>query len=651
MLDFSQKNHNFYDDLLLVIALTISIGGFVYFFYALNWLGLIISLTLIIIAFRLTRQYFISPKRIDGRSVPRDRLILAAYGLTYTIATLTLFLNRTDRSLISPWQVVNPNFFYLYILLSLILVWLLTRVSLGKTWKLILFSLHYLLSFSVAAIIYKIGYGFDPFIHQATLELIDAKGAVLPKTPYYAGQYGLIIIIHKLIGLPVAWLNRFLVPGLASLILPTAIFNFLNEPGKQTNDKHGINIFLTTLFLLIFTFSPFIVTTPQNLSYIFLILTILSGLKSDAWPKTIIWAAATAVIHPLTGLPALAWAGLTVIRKYQDKIKGEIKAYLRPAVWLSSALVLPLALFLSSGHSFKTGTEIMTSFSDYLTDLIGNPGTASREDWLTNLIYFFASNYQVAVLFFIIGLIIYYWFRRHKLIEEKRQNFFDIMILNSALVVAYLLSGLINFSNLINYEQADYAKRIPIIIFILFLPLIIPAGEKLIARIGRQGLPTRIIWLGLGLAGLTASLYLSYPRFDKYYNSRGYSTGINDIKAVQLVAEKANRSYIVLANQQVSAAALKKFGFDHYFSTGVGPVYFYPIPTGGPLYQYYLDMVYKSPSRESMTEALRLTGAKDGYLIVNKYWYQSDRVIGEAKLRADKWWTINNEIYIFLYQD
>ncbi len=655
LFNLSQKNYNIYDSLLLIIALTISVGGLVYYFYALNWLGLIISLAIIIIAFWKTRRYFINSQKSSDQTSSSGWFLIVIYIIIYAALVFTLLSSQSDRSLISPWQVVPSYFFWLYTLLSLVLVWLLSKSELGKIIKLIIISLHYFISFSVAAVIYKIGYGFDPFIHQATMQLIDAKGLVLPKTPYYSGQYGLIIIWHKLSGLTIASLNKFLVPGLASLLLPTAIYRFLEDgrsvTGNQKNEKNTINILLTALFLLTLTFSPFIVTTPQNLSYLFLILTLLLSLKHNHWLKITILAVATAIIHPLTGLPALVWASLIIINQNSEKIKATTKKYLRLSVWSFSALALPLALFLTSGHSYKTGSEVSSSLFNALNSLLGNPASAGREDWLSNLIYFFANNYQLAWLVIIISLLFYFWRTKDGLDQIKKQQLSNTVLVTSSLAIAYLLSGLINFSDLINYEQADYAKRIPIIILIFLSPLIISALEKLINKIRQQEAASRIIWLGLGVISLSISLYLSYPRFDKYWNSRGYSTGANDIKAVQLVAEKSSQPYVVLANQQVSAAALKEFGFDHYFSTPIGPVYFYPIPTGGPLYQYYLDMVYKSPSRESMNKALRLTGANNGYLIVNKYWYQSDRIINEAKIKADKWWAINNEVYIFFYRN
>ena len=188
-----------------------------------------------------------------------------------------------------------------------------------------------------------------------------------------------------------------------------------------------------------------------------------------------------------------------------------------------------------------------------------------------------------------------------------------------------------------------------ILITIFFLPFILTSFQNLIQLIEKQNILSRGIWLIFSLALLATSLYISYPRYDVYFNSRGYSTSQDDIEAVRVVKQTATRPYIVLANQQVSVAALKEQGFDNYFQTPQGKIFFYPIPTGGKLYEYYLDMVYKKPSQETMAQARSLTGVNESYLIINKYWHQSGRIINEAKLSADSWQVINNEVYIFKY--
>ena len=54
---------------------------------------------------------------------------------------------------------------------------------------------------------------------------------------------------------------------------------------------------------------------------------------------------------------------------------------------------------------------------------------------------------------------------------------------------------------------------------------------------------------------------MSYPRIDNYHNTHSFSISDSDIASVQWIEENADDDYIVLANQQVSAAALSQYGF------------------------------------------------------------------------------------------
>lgn len=81
-------------------------------------------------------------------------------------------------------------------------------------------------------------------------------------------------------------------------------------------------------------------------------------------------------------------------------------------------------------------------------------------------------------------------------------------------------------------------------------------------------------------------------------------------------------------------------------------IFYYPIPTSGPLYQYYLNMVYKKPSRETMLAAMDSVGVNEGYFVLNKYWWAFPKILEEAKLEADSWEVIgDNDIYIFSYKN
>ncbi len=649
MTKISQKlnkiSHNSLEYLLLALSLITIYSALIYYFYALNWLAIILILATSALSFYYLAKYLLplDQKNIENNPNIKEKINYLNYWpfLIYlffcALSFYLLFLDRSDRALISPWQVLNSSFFVFYGLTSLTLVFILLKKNLSTFSKLLGLSIYYFLNFSVAAFIYKIGYGFDPFIHQATMELIAQKGLVTPKPFYYLGEYGLIVTLHKLSGLSIYLINKFLVPVLAALFLPYAGYKLLRVNNLESRP------WLTPIFILCLTFSPFIITTPQNLSYLFLILTVFFGLtkKDSRW--AFVLALATLAIHPLTGIPALFWCLILTLSRLREKTKPILYRSAKIFLFILSALALPLALFISGGSNLKEISWNLAFIVDPIKNLFLALSSAGQDTWLLNFIYFFSYNYSLWLVLLIIGSLILFYR------QKQNSDYKTLLFINLALFVAFLLSSQIIFTDLIAYEQTNFASRLLVIILIFFLPFIILSLEKLIAAILTQNRLLKLGWLAFGLSLILISLYVSYPRFDRYFNSRGYSTSASDLKAVALIDQGAKETYVVLANQQVSVAALKELGFDHYYKTSKGLMYFYPIPTGGELYTYYLAMVYKEPSQETMAQARALAGVNDSYLVINKYWFQSARVISAAKLSADSWQTINNDIYIFKY--
>jgi hypothetical protein len=315
-------SHNLSDYLLLLCSLGIIFSAGIYYLYALNWASIIVILSLTIISFLLLHKYLFTSLPDETKNISnikekiklKDYTLFLLYFLLYLLCLYLLFKGRSDRALISPWQTVKNIFFLFYAFDSLILLAILLNKKISATGKLIGLSAHYFLSFSIAAIVYKIGYGFDPFIHQATMELIDKKGLVTPKPLYYLGEYGLVVMLHKLSGISIYLLNKFLVPVMAALFLPLGISR-LTEKNNENNSH-----WLAPLFLIVLTFSPFILSTPQNLSYLFLILTITFGLAATNPLWSLILAGACTAIHPLTGIPALCWWLALMLFKHKDNI-------------------------------------------------------------------------------------------------------------------------------------------------------------------------------------------------------------------------------------------------------------------------------------------------------------------------------------------
>jgi hypothetical protein len=646
-------------NLKILVALLIFFSAAVYYFYRLDSGGLIITIILSIVSLIFLNKYQLlaSDKNLDlvekiNTKQTKISKTVIVYLILLAAATWELIQGRSGRPLISPWEVVSSHFFWFYALSSLTLIISLMNAKLASKTKLILIGSHYFLSLSVAAIVYKVGYGFDPFIHQAAMEIINQAGLIFPKTPYYLGEYGFIIIIHKLLGISIYALNKFLVPLAAACLLPKAVHQLskLLAPGDEENNSVS---FLGTLLALTLSLPLFIVSTPQNFSYIFVILALTSGLTLQKKTETLIFSLAAAAIHPISGIPVLIWSAWLIFKTHFQTLQIKSQKIISALILSGGALVLPLALFIISGGKTVNLKFNLTILGTTLRDIF-RLAAAGQENWLLNLVYFIFYNYRLLVIALIAaGIIIFYQKKQTKLSEKERHTIRGILSINASLILAFIFSTQIAFGQIIAYEQDGYSKRILNIIVIFFLPFIALAINWLIARISSQKENLlKFIWLSLAVTFITISIYTAYPRFDKYFNSRGYSTSIFDLEAVQKIAVETKQPYIVLANQQVSAGALKLLGFNHYFKTAKGEeIYFYPIPTGGTLYQYFLDMVYKSPDRKTMLNAMDTAGTNEAYLVINKYWNESGKLIAAAKLSADSWSVIgNNEVFIFKYK-
>ncbi|MEI7620288.1 MAG: hypothetical protein WCJ57_01815 [Candidatus Falkowbacteria bacterium] len=620
--------------LLSLFSAIIIISALVYRVYALDWVGVIISLILAL-SFWLGFIKIISknaeyPEQKENKTLRiKDKILISAYTVLNLSSLYILWQSRSDGALVSPWAVVPSYFFIMYFLATIILLLLLTKIQRKKVSYLLIAS-HYLLSFIIAVLVYKIGYGYDPFIHQATMDLIDKQGAVEPKPFYYLGQYGLLIIIHKLSGLSLVILDKLLVPVIAATFLPLALNSFIS---KYFKDKDYSQILF--LVALIIPFNFFILSTPQNLAFLFLLLSVIYS--SIDYRFTLILALAACLIHPLAGIPALALGLLLFIYHYRLKINKNLVKIGYLGLFLGVFLGLPIAFYLSGQSQL---TLSLNSFSSSLITLLPNLSLPYKETWILNLAYFYGQNLQLIITLLIISgaaLTIRHHGRDFKLIFS--------LLMAIAVLGSYFLVSQLSF-NLISYEQNDFAQRLLMLIIIFSFPAILLTLGNLTEKIFNQDKFYKISLLIFLSALITASLYISYPRQDHYYNSKAYAVSASDQEAVNWIENQTNNPYIVLANQQTGAVALRSFGFNRYYNN----LYFYPIPTSSPLYQYFLDMVYVQANQKTMNEAMKLAQVDEAYFVLPKYWWAFNKVLAEAKLSADYWQKIGDgQIYIFKY--
>ncbi|PIR93489.1 hypothetical protein COT99_00490 [Candidatus Falkowbacteria bacterium CG10_big_fil_rev_8_21_14_0_10_43_10] len=652
-------NKLYYNSILLISLLAV-FGAAVYRFYQLNYPGVFLTLILTIIALIILNKIHkvkAAPSAAlvafgEISSIKRlGILYIAAYAVFLCASFILLFRATTSESIISPWQIVPWYFFLTFAIATFFLLAIIFKTKLPLFICFMLHASYLILIFSVALIIYGIGCGFDPFIHQATEKLIDATGAVYPKPWYYLGQYALIVILHKLTFIPIIWLDKLLVPVLAALTLPFALYQAIKSLGA---DKRVAK--LTALFTLIFPFTIFIVTTPQNLANLFLILIILLSLNNNLHASL---ALAALVIHPIAGIPALLFTSILLAKKYITSKKILNTSYF--ILYALSIFALPAAFYLNN----KTSSIINAPAAETSVSVWHLPQFwfSGQETFLLNFIYLYGFNIGlIAASLIIAGIIIYY----KKILDTKYparprspggliQNTYILMSIS--LFISYFITKTINFNYLIDYEQSNFSGRILQIAAFFSLPFILLALSQFISAILEQGKIIKYSFVCFLVFLACSSFYISYPRFDNYFNSRGYSTSQADIEAVRWIEDNSpDDNFIVLANQQVSAAALYEFGFKKYYPSpspngrGGAETFYYPIPTGGELYQYYLKMVYKKADKKTALEAANLVNTDTAYFVLNSYWWAFDKILAEARMEADETASINNgSIYIFKY--
>ncbi|MFH0955603.1 MAG: hypothetical protein V1801_00065 [Candidatus Falkowbacteria bacterium] len=636
---------NIINSLLILICLTSIFGGLVYRFYSLNKLGLTISLILAVISFIIIQYFRLlaskKTKRLKKETVEKNNIPFSlglrifsagAYLLALISCFYILFDHATDIAIVSPWQIVPKYFFLAFGIATLFLI---GNAIVNKKFALPLIIFHYFLSFSVALIIYKLGYGYDSFIHQATENLIDKTGAVEPKPFYYLGQYALIVILHKITTAPIVWLDKLMLPLLAALFLPLTLWRVL----KSWFDSASLSLTLI-ITLLALNFPFLIVTTPQNLAYFLLILAILLGLSCKNFYDfsiILLLSLTAAIIHPIAGAPALLFSALLAVY-HGDNAK--IKKYFYPLLIIIAIFILP-TLFYFLNIKLPTAAP-----SDSLTQNVGQlalniPG---QENFILNFAYLYGFNLKFILTILALSGIFIAW--KHR---EQCKILWLYLTLAAALFISYIITAKLSFAFLINYERDDYPQRILIIACLFLLPFFILSIYVWLKKIAEQNTFIILSFAVFLSCVISAALYITYPRYDNYFNSHGYSVSAADIKAVNWINENAKTDFVVLANQQVGAAALSQFGFKKYY--GPNQLFYYPIPTSSPLYQYYLDMVYKKPSRETMSAAMDLAGVNESYFVLNKYWWAFTKILDEAKLRASSWQAIDNgEVFIFKYE-
>ncbi len=413
--------------------------------------------------------------------------------------------------------------------------------------------------------------------------------------------------------------------------------------------------------------SAFITTTPNGFAIILAIVAVLACISTTdgTTPRIIplLFATWSALTHPLIGLPIFcAVVADTIVKsrvmshELQDS-ESKTTTSKNSATGIQPLRILALLLAAFSGFTvpiiFGLSSAMGSQGVNFAAGKLGdvNAWIALATPWIPFVANHFAlwpdasawieKLIPLLILFFAIGGTIQRYREQHT-IEPW------LIAAASAAAAASLLQIAGDFGFLIDYERGNYAARLWIVSAILLLPAAIPWWSRFLDRAKRAAPASSIaILFAIGILG-AGSAYAALPRQDAVSSNRGWSVGITDINAVKLIDEdSADTPYTVLANQSVSAAAVKTFGFKRYHND----IFFYPIPTGGALYDLFLTASYGNPSRDTMTKAAALGGSELVYFVVNDYWWKSDELIETAKASADRVFDIGNgKVTVFKYE-
>jgi hypothetical protein len=583
------------------------------------------------------------PSKISRPRIRPDAgLILLACSFFADAALLALFaLARTDEAIVSPWNGFSWEPFALFGISSILLFfgsrWREDRVSLAfSVW-------HAFVAVSVSAIVYGVGFGFDPFLHRAAEEELVANGFIEPRQLLYAGQYVLVSALHLVTGISVRTIDVWAMPVISSIALPIGTYLGLRY-GWGLGDRDARSWWMVALIqpFMLATFTvPFTWTYVWFLVVLFLLPVV--GRSRLAWAALLVGSVAMAAFHPLLAAPTLAFVvGYGVWAR--ARTSAILEAFVLVGLLLAAAVSVP-ALFAVYQWSQGISVDIRSMVSEFgrFTSLFRSPYGHPYPfiPWFLEVIY--GLRYWFPMVGMAIGIgVMAVW---TKAIPAMR----PYLAFTAGLILAILGVGtLFSFRGIISHEQSEYALRLLTAWYLIPLP----AFAVLFAKLSGRWRAAGIVVATLVCAMNVHACFFSYPQFNLKYPFFSPSVSAADVEAVRAIdAHAEGRSYVVLSNQMTSAAAVQEFHFRDYVTVGGEKALWYAIPTGGPLYAYYARAIYEGPVRTLFDQLHADSSADIIYFVIQDYWPWYPGFVEELYRGADDLLTIRGgTVRVFIYQ-
>ncbi|MEI7741556.1 MAG: hypothetical protein WCJ29_03560 [bacterium] len=595
---------------IILFASLLAISADIFLFAGLLNRGTaIISL---IVAAALTWRLATSSTRGQSPSDQGQLPVVVIYLLS-TIAFFKIILASTTVIAVrTPWTVLPREIFVAFTLMLCTAIALeFARSKFAESFSTFLTSFGYL---ALTLLIFPLGYGFDSFLHSAAELSIAANGSINPLPILYGGQYALVTALNFLTGISIDGLDRFLVPSLAAMILPVLIKKFTRS---------------SLIALIFLPLSILTITTPfafAALLFIAVVLICATGTRAERLRFALPIAIAACTIHLIAGIPALIIVGLSFLKHPKHLALASFGgALLVPGLMLAKIKLAgqPLDFHLPTDLISKTLAPL-TTFRLY-EDLAYLSGFA-----LIAMFIFFTA----------LGL------RR----KEKSETL--TFLLASAL--AFALSGIMlscfTFPDVIGYEQGDYGRRLLLLSVFALSPFMMMGLENFLERLANKSIALKLAALFAITVLGTGHFYLMYPRADRHETSKGFNVAAADLTVARMInTDAGTQPYFILAPQTTSAAFVHELGFPETIATSAGEILPYPIPTGGALYPYFLEMTYE-PSEKAILDSMTLTGRNLCYFILPKFWWQYDYIKQKTAQFATGSFDIGDEITVFKFE-
>jgi len=568
--------------------------------------------------------------------------LLIPLGLTLVWATALLVTSATTAVIRSPWQVVSPRFLVL-VGLSVLGIFALTLKRETRKIAVIGATTIVTLSLSVAAFSYRIGYGFDPFIHEAGMKVIAEKGEILPKTPYYIGAYVDIVSVSELTSMPLHDLNRFAGPIVGTGALAAIAVTIATVAGTP----------FVALAVLLMTLSPlshFIMTTPQGIADALALLAVALAFAAAndrrRFLPAYLLAVAALATHPIAGVPAICVVAILHLSRFStpdSRLPTSTHRLLATGYWLlaCATIAFPTVAFLAQktiGITFDLG-DAPGRLTALATAIIHPPTVATFSPGRT-LVYLFRSLFP----FLLVTSAAYAALKK----DEGRKT--RIALLSGAAATAIggvAFAALLKLDGTIATEQLVFPLRFVSLAGLFLFPLALLAWLDLAKRLSSRtwGRVTLVVCLALAVPTAT---YLAYPRVDPEDLSKGFNVSAETVAAVELIHDKGQGDYVVLGNQTDAAAEIWRRGFSHYYEGE----FFYAHQSGAPgLYANYLKVVETGVSRERLRDVMARYDVDSVFLVIHDYWTGAARAVSEAQATADDAYEIEGgKIWVFEYR-